>query len=65
MSSIQIFSNILYILYLKGGVSMQEKEEKEKIVEKYSNKEKTDVQKPSVEPLPESTRPRQDGPGGN
>lgn len=38
---------------------------KEKTVDNYSNKEKTEIPKTSVEPLPESTRPRQDGPGGN
>jgi len=44
---------------------MNKKSNKEITVDKYSNKEKTELPKTSIEPLPESTRPRKDGPGGN
>lgn len=44
---------------------MYKKEDHEKTTDNYTNKEKPEIPKTSVEPLPESTRPRQDGPGGN
>jgi hypothetical protein len=62
---IQIFFLHMYILFLKGGVYMYKKEDHEKTTDNYTNKEKPEIPKTSIEPLPESTRPRQDGPGGN
>lgn len=44
---------------------MNKKEDHEKTVDEYTNKEKPEIPKTSIEPLPESTRPRKDGPGGN
>lgn len=44
---------------------MNKKDQKETTTDKFSNKQKTELPKTSIEPLPESSRPRQDGPGGN
>lgn len=44
---------------------MNNKDKKETTVDKFNNKEKTELPKTSIEPLPEWTRPRKDGPGGN
>lgn len=44
---------------------MNKKENRDTSTDKYTNKEKTELPKTSIEPLPESARPRKDGPGGN
>lgn len=51
---------------MKGGVPMHINNNVEKSTNSAKNDDKPKINKPTiVDPMPESTRPRQDGPGGN